>query len=116
GLTNGGGVGCQADTLVTFQMLNDPDLSVLDRGHATGLTFGVSGGNAGLTYSVTGSYRNEVGLIALPAYEVERYRQNHQVDPPAWMRRPQRLERWSASSRMTARLGDKADVALTSTL
>src|SRR5690606_31453861 len=26
GLTNGGGVGCQADTLVTFQMLNDPDL------------------------------------------------------------------------------------------
>ncbi|HXE57162.1 MAG TPA: SusC/RagA family TonB-linked outer membrane protein [Gemmatimonadales bacterium] len=108
--------GCRPDSISTFQLLNDPALTVLDRGHRAGVMLGVSGGSEALTYSVTGSYRDEVGLVELPGYEVDRYREQRGAAPPDWMRRPQRLEQWGASSRITARLGRTADVSLTASL
>lgn len=111
-----GGVTCQGDTLARYQMLNDPDLTVLDRGRGTAVSVGVSGGGPALTYNVTGSYRDEVGLIKLPDYEVERYRTEQERALPEWMRRPQNLAQWSASARIRARLGADAHVSLTSNL
>jgi TonB-linked SusC/RagA family outer membrane protein len=115
-MAGGEGAACQADSLVTFQMLSDPALTVLDRGSHTGVALGVSGGSSALTYSLNGSYRDDVGLVELPSYEVERYRALHNNAPPDWMRRPQHLTQWGATSRMTAQLGSKADVSLTASL
>jgi TonB-dependent SusC/RagA subfamily outer membrane receptor len=107
---------CQADSTVRFQMLNDPDLTVLDRGSRTAATIGVSGGSQALTYNVTGRYREELGLVNLPSYEAERYRAEQGTDVPGWMSRPQKLTRWGGSSRLHAQLGSKADVSLTANI
>ena len=107
---------CAADSTVQFQMLNDPDLTVLDQGNRTAATIGVSGGSQALTYNVTGSYRDELGLVKLPSYEAERYRAEQGTEVPGWMSRPQKLTRWGGSSRLQARLGSKADVSLTANI
>jgi len=107
---------CQADSTTRFQMLNDPALTVLNQGSRTAATVGVSGGSEALTYSVTGSYRDEVGLVKLPAYEAERYLAEEGSAVPDWMSRPEALTRWGASSRLMARLGPKAEVSLSTEL
>lgn len=107
---------CQADSTVRFQMLNDPDLTVLDKGSRAAATIGVSGGSEALTYSVTGSIRDEVGLVKLPDYEAERYLIAQGSRVPDWMSRPQSLKQWGGSSRITARLSRTADVSLSGSL
>ena len=107
---------CLADSVVTFQMLNDPALTVLDQGTRTAVTLGVSGGSQALTYSVTGSFRDEVGLVKLPGYESARYLAEEGGRPPDWMQRPQNLTQWGAASRLTAQIGDRADISLSANL
>jgi len=107
---------CQGDSVVTFQLLNDPALTVLDRGQRTGLTLGVSGGTSSLTYAVNGSYQDELGLVKLPTYEADRYQRLVGASPPAWMRRPQQLTQWGATSRLTAQLGTSASLSLSASL
>lgn len=103
---------CVGDSVVAFQLLNDPAQTVLDRGHRSALSLEVSGGTQTLTYAVTGSYEDNLGLIKLPAYEAERYRSQLNVAPPDWMLRPQHYKRWNATSQLMARLGPTADVSL----
>lgn len=109
--------GCQADSLVRFQALNDDRYSLLGHGQNTKLSLGVSGGTAALTYALTGSYGNETGLPRLPDVEAERFGTLHGgAAPPDWMRRPQKLTSWSGSSRLTAKLGEHADASLSTML
>ncbi len=107
---------CQGDSLVTFQLLNDTALTVLDKGYRSMLTLGVSGGSAALTYSATGTYEDEVGLIKLPSYEIDRYQARVHQTPPHWMQRPQRFKRWGVTSHLQALLGTKAEVSLATSL
>jgi TonB-linked SusC/RagA family outer membrane protein len=108
---------CIADSVVRFQTLNDPRLTVLDQGLRTAAAVGVSGGSDALQYSISGSYDDEVGLVRLPGIEQQRYRTlEGGVNPPDWMQRPQRLTQWEASSRLTAKLGEQANVSLTAML
>lgn len=113
---NAGAEACVPEDIERFQLLNDPDLTILGRGHSTGVSLGVSGGSQALTYNITGSYRDEVGIVELPEYEAERFRAEQPAPVPGWMRRPQNLTRWGASARVTARLGDNADASLQSSL
>lgn len=105
---------CQADSLASFQMLSDPELSVLDRGQRSALSLGVSGGGQALQYAFTGSYSDETGILRLPAYEVERYREQYAHEPPGWMRRPQQHTQWGGTGRLTTQLGTKAELSVTS--
>ena len=108
--------GCQADSVIRFQALNDPDYTILDQGRRTEVSTSVTGGMQALTYSLTGSYADEVGILALPDAEAERFRTIHGASPPGWMQRPQTLTRWSGTGRLTAQLGRKTNVSLTTTL
>jgi TonB-linked SusC/RagA family outer membrane protein len=110
------GVACLADSTSAFQILSDPSLTVLDHGSHSGLNVGVSGGTDALTYSVTGSDLDDIGLMRLPDYEVARYRAEEGRDPPDWMQRPQTFKRWAATSLLSAHLGQKADVSLSTGL
>ena len=107
---------CVADTLVRFQALNDRDLTILGRGSSTRLSLGVSGGSTALTYALRGSFADEIGLLTLPNVEAERYRAGYGKAPPEWMQRPHKLMQWSGTSRLSARLGAKADASLMTTL
>ena len=57
--------GCIADSLVRYQVLNDPDLTPFGRGHRNAVNLGVSGGTSKLTYAITGSYADETVLHPL---------------------------------------------------
>lgn len=102
--------------VLRFQALNDPDYTVLGHGANTALSLGVSGGTQSLTYALTGSYSDQTGILTLPDTEVARFRAQHGVAPPSWMQRPQSLKQWSGTSRLTARLGDRTDASLSTTL
>lgn len=111
------GQSCVADSLVHFQALNDPKLTVLGRGERTALGLDVAGGSDVVQYSLDGNYAEDLGLMRLPDLEAERYRVSHSgVNPPGWMERPERLTQWGATSRLTAKMGTTADVSLTAML
>ncbi len=103
---------CTQDSLVQFQLLNDPSLTVLGHGDRTAVTAGVSGGSGSLTYAVNANFSDETGLIRLPDVEAARYTTARGVAPPEWMRRPQHYTTWGAASRLGAQLGSTADVSL----
>jgi TonB-linked SusC/RagA family outer membrane protein len=103
---------CLPDSLVRFQTLNDPTLTILGHGNHTGASLGVSGGSDALQYNVGGNFSEDLGLVRLPGIEVDRYRASHGTTPPDWMRHPQQYRRWGANTRLTAKLGRTADVSL----
>ncbi len=107
---------CVPDSLVRYQALNDPNATMLSTGQRTAASLTASGGSQTLTYSVTGSYSDETGLLTLPGIEAERYRARFNRDVPDWMQRPHHLENWQVSSNVTARLGATAEVTLTASL
>ncbi|HEX6536660.1 MAG TPA: SusC/RagA family TonB-linked outer membrane protein [Gemmatimonadaceae bacterium] len=105
---------CVQDSVVRFQVLNDPDLTILGHGQRTAGTVSVSGGSDALQYAVNADYSDELGLVELPSLEVDRYRVQHgNVDPPSWMRHPQQFRQWGLASRLTTKLGQQADLSLT---
>ena len=104
------------DSVVRFQALNNPRYSVLGQGSNTNAALGVSGGSEALTYALNGSFDREQGLLSLPDVEATRFELAHSAPPPSWMRRPEQLKRWSATSRLTAKINDRTDASLTSSL
>jgi TonB-linked SusC/RagA family outer membrane protein len=107
---------CTGDSVVRFQTLNDPDLTVLGHGNSTGLTIGVSGGSTALQYSITGSASDQLGLLMLPEFAAARFQATQGTEPPDWMLRPQNYKTYSGSSRVTAQLGSSTDLSLTTQL
>jgi TonB-linked SusC/RagA family outer membrane protein len=108
---------CVADSLVRFQALNDPALTILDHGARTAGTLGVTGGSETVQYAVTGTYENIQGPVRLPDLEVTRYQLTHQGGPlPDWLQRPEHYQNWGVTSRLTARVSSKADVAISAVL
>jgi TonB-dependent SusC/RagA subfamily outer membrane receptor len=108
--------GAGVDSLVRFQALNAPDLTVLGHGGTTRLALGVDGGSQGLSYSLTGSFDNETGILKLPTLAATQFGDAQGYGAPDWMQRPQSLRRWSATGSVTAQLGAKMQVAFTTTL
>lgn len=104
------------DSVMAFQTLNDPYLTVLDRGQTTALSLGVSGGAAGLTYSVNGSYRDEIGIVKLSRYEADLFEAQNGTPPFDWMQRPQNFTQWGVQSRVQAQVGSDMTVSLSSHL
>ncbi len=109
-------VRCAQDSLVRFQALNDPDLTVLGQGTRNAFSLGASGGTRALTYSLTASYDNEAGVLQLPELEIERFRTRFAREAPDWMRKPHNLDRWSVASSVTSLLGPTLDVTLSTSL
>jgi TonB-linked SusC/RagA family outer membrane protein len=107
---------CTTDSVVTFQALNHPDLTVLGRGHRQNVSVGVSGGSELITYSLTGSFADETGLLKMPDTEVRRITDAKGAAPPDWVQRPHGLDEWHATGRVGFQLSPKADIAFTSTV
>jgi TonB-linked SusC/RagA family outer membrane protein len=107
---------CREDSLVSFQALNNSRYTVLGQGANTSASLGVSGGSDALAYAITGSYDTQTGLLTLPSVEATRFELEQGTPAPSWMQTPQQLRRWSATSRLTAKINDRTDASLTSTL
>lgn len=107
---------CQEDSLVTFQALNDARYAPFGQGSESAASMSVSGGSQALSYDFTGSYDQNLGVLRLPAVEVQRYEKFQGGTPPAWMQHPDRLTTWSGTSRLTAQLSPVATADFVSTL
>ena len=105
---------CTADSLVRFQPLNDPSLTVLGHGNRTAVTMGLSGGSSVLGYSLTGSGSQDIGLLTLPTFAERQFAAAQGSNPPSWMQRPQDYKAFSGSSRITLQVSKDADISLTS--
>src|SRR5690606_23781653 len=68
---------CTAGGLTRFQLLNDPDLTVLGHGQRTAMTLGVSGGSATLQYALTGSASEELGFLKLSNVAAQSFEATH---------------------------------------
>lgn len=102
------------DSVIVFQALRDPYLTVLDRGQTTSFNVGVSGGVSAFTYSVNAVYRDEVGIVKLSDYEADRFRAVHGREPFDWMKRPQHLTRWGVQSSVRMDVRSNLQVSLSS--
>ncbi|MHB2033379.1 MAG: TonB-dependent receptor domain-containing protein [Gemmatimonadaceae bacterium] len=107
---------CVPDSLVTFQLLNDPTVSPFTSSSQSTGTVGVSGGVGGLSYSLSGHLRRDDGTIRLPQFEYNQYQAQEGVAPPGWMSHPDGLTEWGETGSLTSALGSKATVSLTTML
>jgi len=109
--------GCVTDSVVRFQLLSNPQYTLLGQGERTAVTAGVSGGTAQLTYALGANVSDETGLIQLPPLAAVQYTTAHGgIAPPDWVTRPDGYKRWGATTRLQAQLGAKAIVSLTAML
>jgi len=107
---------CIQDSLVSFQALNDAQLRPFALGHRSDATISVSGGSQALTYSLTGSGSQDIGLFRLPDVDLQRYQTFQGTPAPSWMKRPDQLTTWAGSSQLTTSIGSTGTVSLQSSL
>ncbi len=104
---------CIIDSMVTFQALNDPRYSPLDRGRDYGVSASVSGGSQSVLYSMTGSMKQQNGMVKLPRATEEQFLRYAQKSPPSWMINPDQYQIWSLTSQVSFILNPKARTTLT---
>ena len=110
---------CVQDSIVAFQVLNDPRYSPLtgNAGVNRDASLTVSGGSGSMTYSITGTAATSSGYLHLPPIEVALFQAQHGFAAPDWMRTPDQYATYGATSTMSFVLGQQGGtVALTSSL
>lgn len=108
--------GATIDSLIKFQALNDKEYTVLGTGNNSGVSTTLSGGSQRVQYSFTGSVDNDRGIMKLPNAEVKRFERVHLKSTPGWMKRPDKMERWGGSGRVSADITDKLNMSITTLL
>ncbi len=78
----------RVDSVVRFQALNEPRLSTIARGYDNTISATASGGSQSLTYSVTGSASQSLGLTKMPPLYQDIFKQLYDSLPSKRMRRP----------------------------
>ncbi len=96
---------CEVDSVVSYQILNDPSTTVLGRGNTQNYSVSVSGGASALTYSVTASTASTLGLMKLPESDGALLRERGLV-MPADVRRPQANERNNGLASVDLQMGE----------
>ncbi len=108
--------GCQLDSLVRFQALNEPRLSTIGRGSNTRWSGTASGGVNEFVYSVTGSIANTLGLTKMPPLYQDLFQQLYDSAPSARMRRPNSMDTKSGQASFSAKLARGLDATFTTSL
>lgn len=106
---------CEADSLVVFQLLNDPATTVLGRGLVQAYRGNVTGGTQSITYALSGSILNELGTLKMPDADLNMLRQSG-VAVPHWQRRPSSDTKQNGSAKVEIDAGFNTVVTLTSSL
>lgn len=107
---------CAVDSIVRFQALNEPRLSTIGRGHSYGLSATASGGTQQLTYSVTGSISNNLGLTKMPALYQDLFAQLYDSAPTRRMKRPNTMDQKSGQARFAGEFREGVRATFTTSL
>ncbi len=104
------------DSIVRFQALNEPRLTSFGTGNGSELSGTVSGGVPTVTYSVTGSISNELGLLKAPSLYRDFFKEVYDSAMPNWMRRPNFMRGRSGNSSIVMEPHRNMRVALSTRL
>ncbi len=107
--------GCTYDSLTVYQILNDPTTTVFGRGLDQAYSTNVSGGTRAITYSLTMSTRQVLGLVKLPDADAELLRAAGE-NVPAWQRRPQAMEMQSGTATVGIEAGSATRITVATTV
>ncbi len=108
--------GCIVDSLVRFQALNESRLSTIGRGSRYSLSATASGGTQLLTYSVTGSISNSLGLTKMPSLYQDLFTQLYDSAPNKRMRRPNTMDQKSGQARFSGELSEGVRATFTTSI
>ncbi len=107
---------CVEDSVVRFQALDVARLSTIGRGTNTRLSATASGGAKEVTYSVTGSIGNSLGLTKMPPLYQDLFQQLYDSVPGPRMRRPNSMDTRSGQASFSAELSRGLQARFTTSL
>ncbi len=104
---------CKLDSVTHYNPLNSKESSPFGTGYNSKYTAQVSGGSSQIQYFLGGTYTNDIGLLKLPASEVERLRPIRGGVPlPEWTKRPNVLNGTSVNANITTQVNPKLDLGV----
>ena len=102
---------CLMDSLRTYNLFRDEDVSPLSTGNRHQFGASVSGGSAQLRYFLSGEREGETGILELPPFERRRLTAER-APIREWVDRPNQLVKNSFRANLTAAITPKLDAAI----
>lgn len=100
------------DSVTHFNPLNDAKTTPFGVGELSSTGVQVSGGSDRLLYFFGGSVENAIGVLKMPDADVALLQaRRNGAALPDWQIRPNRFDKQSGNSRITANFGDKGDLS-----
>lgn len=106
---------CIQDSLATYQLLNNSNTSIFGTGSLDTYRADVRGGTGSITYALSASTTNNIGIVQIPNEDIAALHQLG-VSVPDWQRKPDQSGQNSATLNVASDLNPKVHVSVTSTL
>ena len=103
--------GCTLDSLSSYNLFEDPEVSPFGNGHRSQYGLQLSGGSEVARYFASGEYETETGALRMPGVSVDALNQRGIAIREQW-RRPNTLGRGSGRLNVTANPSSKIDLNL----
>lgn len=102
---------CSQDSVTSYNLFSDPRATPLGTGRRQQYGLQVSGGSEAVRYFLSGESEDEVGVLRIPRFEMERLRRNGINILDEW-ERPNALSRVAGRANVNVNLSSKADIAI----
>ncbi|MEO8620349.1 MAG: SusC/RagA family TonB-linked outer membrane protein [bacterium] len=100
---------CAADSLLSYNLWSDPDVTPLGTGQRQQYGLSVSGGVEALSYFTSADYEKELGVYTIPAFDVRRLDSTNVAIRQEWLR-PNALEKQNMRLNLTSAVNPKLDM------
>ena len=105
---------CTQDSLLSFNLFEDPETTPLGTGQRGQYGVQVSGGTEAVRYFVSGEWEKEIGVYDVPQFDVARL-QETLGGIRFEQRRPNAMQRGSFRANLNLGLGERGDLAVSTT-
>jgi TonB-linked SusC/RagA family outer membrane protein len=102
---------CVMDSVRTYNLFDDPDVTPLGMGSRNQVGLSVAGGTAVTQYYVSGEREAETGVLELPAFERRRL-ETQGLPLREWVLRPNALDKLSFRANLSAAITPKLDARI----
>ena len=102
---------CLMDSVRTYNLFDDPDVTPLGTGYRNQVGLSVAGGTAVTQYFVSGERETETGILELPPFERQRL-ESQGLPLREWVERPNALEKLSFRANLSAAISPKLDARI----
>jgi len=107
------GGNCISDSLTSYNLMKDPDLTFVKTQPRSLYGMNVAGGSEALRYFVSGEVDDELGPVQMPAFEVRRFDASHVSVRPEWLN-PEAATKMNFRANLSAAISPTFDVTVSS--